>query len=56
LQEEVRQALAEELLATGGLNQEEIAERLGYSEVSNFAHAFRRWKGLTPGQYRRSQR
>lgn len=56
LQEEVRQALAEELLATGGLSQEEIAERLGYSEVSNFVHAFRRWKGLPPGQYRRSLR
>ncbi len=56
LQEEIRQALAEELLATGSLNLEEIAERLGYSEVSNFLHAFKRWKGLTPGQYRRSLR
>ena len=52
LQEEVRQALAEELLAIASLSQEEIAERLGYSEVSNFLHAFKRWKGLTPGQYR----
>ncbi|MES2817598.1 MAG: AraC family transcriptional regulator [Pseudomonadota bacterium] len=51
LQDEVRQTLAEELLATGGLTLEEIAERLGYSEVSNFLHAFKRWKGLTPGQY-----
>ncbi len=52
LQEEVRQALAEELLAIESLSQEDIAERLGYSEVSNFLHAFKRWKGLTPGQYR----
>lgn len=52
LQEEVRQALAEELLAIASLSQEDIAERLGYSEVSNFLHAFKRWKSLTPGQYR----
>uniref|UniRef100_UPI0040483631 AraC family transcriptional regulator n=1 Tax=Pseudomonas sp. TMP25 TaxID=3136561 RepID=UPI0040483631 len=52
LQEEVRLALAEELLAIESLSQEDIAERLGYSEVSNFLHAFKRWKGLTPGQYR----
>lgn len=52
LLEEVRQALAEELLATGGLTLEEIAERLGYGEVSNFIHAFKRWKGVTPRQYR----
>ena len=32
----------------------EIAERLGYSEVSNFLHAFKRWKGMTPGQYRQA--
>lgn len=53
LLEEVRQALAEELLATGGLSLEEIAERLGYGEVSNFIHAFKRWKGVTPRQYQR---
>ncbi|AYC33250.1 AraC family transcriptional regulator [Pseudomonas cavernae] len=52
LLEEVRQALAEELLATG-LNLEEIAERLGYGEASNFTHAFKRWKGVSPRQYRR---
>ncbi len=53
LLEEVRQALAEELLGTGGLTLEEIAQRLGYGEMSNFMHAFKRWKGVTPGQYRR---
>jgi AraC-like DNA-binding protein len=52
LLEEVRQALAEELLASGGLTLEEIAERLSYAEVSNFIHAFKRWKGLAPHQYR----
>lgn len=52
LLEEVRQALAEELLATGAIRLEEIAERLGYGEVSNFIHAFKRWKGVPPGRFR----
>ncbi|MBF3306782.1 helix-turn-helix transcriptional regulator, partial [Pseudomonas aeruginosa] len=56
LLDEVRQALAEELLATGAIRLEEIAERLGYGEVSNFSHAFRRWKGMTPRQYRQRRR
>ncbi|MFI8747641.1 AraC family transcriptional regulator [Pseudomonas sp. NPDC077186] len=55
LQDEVRQALAEELLAAGGLSLEEIAERLGYGELSNFIHAFKRWKGTTPGRYQRGE-
>lgn len=53
LLDEVRQALAEELLATGGLTLEEIAERLGYGEVSNFIHAFKRWKGVAPRRFQR---
>ncbi|WP_017937794.1 AraC family transcriptional regulator [Zestomonas thermotolerans] len=56
LQEEVRQTLAEELLGLGSLSLEEIAERLGYSEVSNFIHAFKRWKGVPPRRFQRSQR
>lgn len=55
LQDEVRQALAEELLETGGISLEEIAARLGYGEASNFIHAFKRWKGVTPGRYQRSR-
>ncbi|WP_252273033.1 AraC family transcriptional regulator [Pseudomonas subflava] len=54
LLDEVRQALAGELLATGGLSLEEIAERLGYGEVSNFIHAFKRWKGVAPRQFQRT--
>ncbi|HWL89668.1 MAG TPA: AraC family transcriptional regulator [Polyangiaceae bacterium] len=33
---------------------EDIAERLGYSDVTNFTRAFRRWTGVTPGAYRRT--
>lgn len=55
LLEEVRETLAEQLLATGGLTLEEIAERLGYGEPSNFLHAFKRWKGVAPGRYLRER-
>ena len=47
LQEEVRETLAEELLAEG-LKLEHVADTLGYGEVSNFIRAYRRWKGVTP--------
>jgi AraC-like DNA-binding protein len=30
----------------------ELSERLGYSEQSAFSRAFRRWTGLSPGEYR----
>lgn len=33
---------------------DDIADRLGYSTVSNLARAFRRWTGLTIGEYRRA--
>lgn len=49
--DETREHLAEELLLTAGLSVEEVAERIGYSEASSFVHAFRRWKGLSPGRW-----
>lgn len=30
----------------------EIAWSLGYSDISSFTHAFRRWSGSTPGKFR----
>ncbi len=54
LLDEVREQLAEELLVTGGLPVAEVAERLGYVEVSSFSQAFRRWKGMGPRAYRRA--
>lgn len=52
LQDEVREALAVELLGTARLSIEDIAERLGYAEASSFIHAFKRWKGVSPGALR----
>ena len=34
------------------LGLKEIANKLGYANLPNFERAFKRWAGLTPGQYR----
>jgi len=52
LVEEVRQTLAQELLTTGRLKMDEVAERLGYSDATSFSHAFRRWSGQAPRDFR----
>jgi len=53
LQNDVRKTLALNLLENETLALAEIAFSLGYSEVSAFNHAFRRWVGQSPGHYRR---
>ena len=54
LLEEVRSTLAEELMASASLTHGEIAERLGYADVTTFIEAFRRWKGMPPSEFRRT--
>lgn len=56
LLDEARQVLAEELLGTVGLTVAQTADRLGFSEPTSFSHAFRRWKGISPTEYRRGGR
>jgi AraC-like DNA-binding protein len=51
LLEDVREALAEQLLSARRLNVDEIASRLGYADRSSFIVAFKRWKGVSPGRY-----
>jgi AraC-like DNA-binding protein len=41
------------LMGSQSVSLDEIAEQLGYSNVSNFVRAFRRWTGTTPSAYRR---
>jgi len=55
LLEEVRSTLAEELMTTATLTHSEIAERLGYADVTTFIEAFRRWKGVPPSEFRKAQ-
>lgn len=52
---QTRQVLAEELLSTGRLTVEQVAERVGYSEASSFVHAFTRWHGVAPRRWARAQ-
>jgi AraC-like DNA-binding protein len=52
--DELRAALARRYLSEHQLPMSEIAWLLGYREVSSFTHAFRRWTGMTPRQYRTS--
>ena len=56
LADEIREALAEELLRTGSLSVEEVARRLGYAETASFTHAFTRWKGVSPRAFTRAGR
>ena len=53
---EVRQRLAIEYLRKTQMTNEEIASRLGYSDAANFRHAFMRWTGKNPSDYRNTSR
>lgn len=48
LHEEVRRARADKLLIGSELSVAEIAARLGYSDVSAFSQAYKRWTGFSP--------
>ncbi|MXW47645.1 MAG: helix-turn-helix transcriptional regulator [Gammaproteobacteria bacterium] len=52
LVEEVRKSLAEMYFKQRNLSLSEIAYLLGYSELSAFSRAFRRWTGLSPRDFR----
>jgi AraC-like DNA-binding protein len=56
LVQEVRRELAERYLAEKSANLTEVAFLLGYSELSTFDRAFRRWTGSTPVAARRMLR
>ena len=47
-----RQKAAEQMLRTGGLPLNEVAFKMGYTDVAAFSRAFRRWTGVSPGSYR----
>jgi AraC-like DNA-binding protein len=50
--EEIRAESAKELLEHTDADFSEIAEQLGYSDLSNFNRAFHRWSGVSPREYR----
>lgn len=50
----VRHSKAKQLLTTSTLALEVIAYRLGYDQLSNFSHAFKRLEGVSPRAFRQS--
>jgi AraC-like DNA-binding protein len=52
LRDEVRREIALESLTNARLEIKQIADRVGFSDVSAFHRAFRRWTGSTPTRYR----
>lgn len=52
LLEGVRRTLAVEQLKSGHFGIQEIAYKLGYSDLANFRRAFKRWEKMPPSQVR----
>jgi len=50
----VRFDAARGLLSSSAVSLEDIANRLGYADVTAFSRAFRRWSGHSPAAWRRS--
>lgn len=55
LRDQLRFAQACQLLVSSTDSIEQIAEKLHYNEASAFTHAFMRWSGQSPNQYRKAQ-
>lgn len=53
---ETRAAIAKTYLRDSLLTIEDIADRVGYSDASNFRQAFHNWMGMSPSHYRRTYR
>ena len=52
--ESTRRSLAEQYLRSKHYSQAEVAFMLGFTDQSNLARAFRRWTGMTPGEFRKA--
>ncbi len=50
---QVRYQQATSLLRTTETSIADIADRLGYSDTASFRHAFKRWSGLAPTEFRK---
>lgn len=50
---EARSTLSLDLLCNVGLTVEQVSKRLGYTDISTFSHAFKRWHGAPPSVFLR---
>jgi AraC-like DNA-binding protein len=55
LLDDARRGLAPRLLVEPAANVEQVGYRLGYSEPTAFIRAFKKWYGITPGDWRKRQ-
>ncbi|PKM21721.1 MAG: AraC family transcriptional regulator [Gammaproteobacteria bacterium HGW-Gammaproteobacteria-14] len=53
LRDQVRHRRACSLLRSEEHSFAAIAAQLGFADIANFYHAFKRWQGCAPGEYRR---
>ena len=51
----VRIAKAREMLDNTGMSVNEICQATGFNSVQNFIRVFKKYVGMTPGQYRKQQ-
>lgn len=49
--DDLREKLAKEYFFRGGDSVTQVALMLGYTDISNFSKAFKRWTGLTPTEF-----
>jgi len=54
IQDQLRHQTALKLLNDADTSLAEIAEHLGFAESSTFYRAFKRWEGVTPGEFRQT--
>lgn len=52
LTNQVRMVMATQLIEAGRHSVQQVAHQLGYGDTSAFTHAFRRWTGTSPREFR----
>ncbi len=51
---ETRESLAKQYLADQDYSPSDVAFMLGFADQSNFGRAFKRWTGMSPGEYQKA--
>lgn len=55
LRDQLRHDMAQNQLQNSNVSMGVLASHLGFSDASTFYHAFKRWEGVSPGEYRRQR-